>query len=89
MVLELLWESITGDCVRSRTWCAQSSETWERSMIIPGLGSDQILESKCLGFSVLPILFISFTAERPKEDKPPCTGPIFEVEESAKALLHR
>lgn len=36
---------------------------------------------------VKPNLFISTTADRPKRDSPPCTGPTLEVELSAKALL--
>lgn len=37
----------------------------------------------------IPIRSIFFTAERPRDDRPLCTGPTFEVEESANALLQR
>jgi hypothetical protein len=36
----------------------------------------------------LPMRFISLIAALPSFDKPPCTGPILDVDESANALLH-
>jgi hypothetical protein len=40
-----------------------------------------------LASTIMPMRFISLIAERPRCDNSPCTGPTFEVLESAKALL--
>lgn len=78
------WENITGALLSAMACFAQSGETWDKSISMPG--PDQYIvdhQSDPNG----PSRFISLMADLPSLESPPWTGPIFEVDESANALL--
>lgn len=79
--------------ILSETFRAQSNTAWTLlwenitgARLNLSTCSAQFRET-CEASTIMPRRFISITVAQPSFDKPPWTGPTFEVDESANALL--